>query len=274
VYTYYAAPSLGEIASLVWDWGNPMLNPRNGLFGAIVIGPKGAKYRDPKTGADISNKNSWIADVIIDRTIPGYERRSNYRDAALYFQDEDNILGTSFMPYVQNAAGLTGVNYRSEPYKFREEQGCTLGKMFQPCAVDKPEDPVTPMIEAHAGDPVRIHIFGGSSEQNGMFSVEKHEWPIEPFMEGADDISVVEFAGSETLDAFIKSAGGPYRLPGDYVWSNQRLPYSQSGQWGYFRVLPVGDPRILPLSKSAADGRRTETTGQDHVAVSATLPSR
>ncbi|MGH7229970.1 MAG: multicopper oxidase domain-containing protein [Nitrospiraceae bacterium] len=248
VYTYYADPFLGEISSLVWDWGNVMLNPRNGLFGAVVLGPKGSIYRDPKTGADISNKNSWIADVIVDRTIQGNERRANYRDAALFFQDEDNIIGTSFMPYVQNAAGLTGVNYRSEPYKFREETGCTLGKMFQPCAADKPEDPVTPTIEAHAGDPVRIHVFGASSEQNGMFGIEMHEWPIEPFMPGADDISVVEFAGSETLDAFVKSAGGPYRMAGDYVWSNQRLPYSQSGQWGYLRVLPVGDQRLLPLS--------------------------
>jgi hypothetical protein len=136
-YTYYADPSLGEIASLVWDWGDVMTNPRNGLFGAIIIGPKGAAYRDPKTGADISNKNSWIADVIVDRTIPGYEHRANYRDAALFFQDGDNIIGTSFMPYVQNAAGLTAVNYRSEPYKFREEIGCTLGRVFQPCAVER-----------------------------------------------------------------------------------------------------------------------------------------
>jgi hypothetical protein len=258
VYTYYADPFLGEIASLVWDWGNPMLNPRNGLFGAVVIGPKGATYRDPKTGADITNKNSWIADVIVDRTIPGYEHRRNYRHAALFFQDEDNIIGTSFMPYVQNAAGLTGVNYRSEPYKYREERGCTLGKMFQPCVADKPEDPVTPVIEAHAGDPVRIHVFGASNEQNGMFGIEKHEWPIEPFMGGADDISVVEFAGSETLDAFIRSAGGPYRVAGDYVWSNQRLPYSQSGQWGYLRVLPEGDHRILPLQGAAPKGRSAE----------------
>ena len=258
VYTYYADPFLGEIASLVWDWGNPMLNPRNGLFGAVVIGPKGATYRDPKTGADITNKNSWIADVIVDRTIPGYEHRRNYRHAALFFQDEDNIIGTSFMPYVQNAAGLTGVNYRSEPYKYREERGCTLGKMFQPCVADKPEDPVTPVIEAHAGDPVRIHVFGASNEQNGMFGIEKHEWPIEPFMGGADDISVVEFAGSETLDAFIRSAGGPYRVTGDYVWSNQRLPYSQSGQWGYLRVLPEGDHRILPLQGAAPKGRSAE----------------
>jgi hypothetical protein len=257
-YTYYADPFLGEITSLVWDWGNVMVNPRNGLFGAVVIGPKGSKYRDPKTGADISNKNSWAADVIVDRTIPGNETRSNYRDVALFFQDEDNIIGTSFMPYVQNVAGLTGINYRSEPYKYREETGCSLGKIFQPCTADKPEDPVTPMIEAHAGDPVRIHVLGANNEQNGMFSVEKHEWPIEPFMRGADMISVVEFSGSEVLDAFLPSAGGPYRMAGDYVYSNQRLPYSQSGQWGYLRVLPAGDQRLLPLSGAAAGVKSAE----------------
>ena len=54
------------------------------------------------------------------------------------------------------------------------------------------------------------------------------------------------------LDAFLPSAGGPYRLPGDYVYSNQRLPYSQSGQWGYLRVLPAGDQRLLPLAGAGA----------------------
>jgi len=83
------------------------------------------------------------------------------------------------------------VNYRSEPYKYREEQGCSLGKVFQPCKADKPEDPATPIIQSHAGDPVRIHVIGANNEQNGMFSVEKHEWPIEPYMRGADQIGVV-----------------------------------------------------------------------------------
>ncbi|MBI3603033.1 MAG: multicopper oxidase domain-containing protein [Nitrospirae bacterium] len=272
-YTYYADPFLGEAASLVWDWGNVMTNPRNGLFGAVIIGPKGAKYRDPKTGEDISQKNSWVADVIVDRSIPGNEMRANYRDAALFFQDEDNIIGTSFMPYVQNVAGLTGVNYRSEPYKFREESGCSLGKMFQPCKTDKPEDPVTPIIETHAGDPVRIHVFGANNEQNQMFSVEKHEWPIEPFMRGADQISVVEFSGSEAIDAFLRSAGGPYRVPGDYVWSNQRLPYSQSGQWGYLRVLPSGDQRLLPLT-GATPGVRKAAVEQPEAAQAIPVASK
>ena len=265
VYTYYADPFIGETASLVWDWGNVMTNPRNGLYGGIVIGPKGATYRDPKTGADISTKNSWVADVIVNRTIQGYENRQNYRDVALFFQDEDNIIGTSFMPYVQNTAGLTAVNYRSEPYKFREASGCSLGKVFQPCSVDKPDSIATPLIEAHAGDPVRIHVFGASNEQNGMFSVEKHEWPIEPFMRGADQISVVEFSASESLDAFIPAAGGSFRLPGDYVWSNQRLPYAQSGQWGLLKVLPTDDQRILPLSQQAPSIKRAGSEAGDPI---------
>ncbi|MDR4494327.1 MAG: multicopper oxidase domain-containing protein [Nitrospirales bacterium] len=258
-YTYYADPSNGEITSLVWDGGDLMNNPRNGLFGSVIIGPKGSVYRDPKTGEDITLKNSWVADVLVDTSIPGNEHRKNYRDVALFFQDEDNIIGTSFMPYVQNVAGLTGVNYRSEPYPYREEAGCSVSRMFQPCTVEEPRDPSTPLIQAHAGDPVRIHVLGASSEQNGMFSVEKHEWPIEPFMPGADLLSVVEFGGSEVIDAFIPAAGGDYHLPGDYVWNNQRLPYSQSGQWGYMRVLPVGDQRLLPLSGTSPGVKEART---------------
>ena len=261
-YTFYADPYIGETQSLVWDFGNVSMNPRNGLFGAIIIGPKGSTYRDPKTGEDISLKNSWVADVMIDHSIEGNEKRANYRDVSLFFQDEDNIIGTSFMPYVQNVAGLTGINYRAEPYPFREEAGCTLGRIFQPCEVDNPKDPVTPVIEAHAGDKVRVHVFGASSEQNGMFTVEKHEWPIEPFLPGADMISTVEFAGSEGLDIFLPSAGGKWSLPGDYVYGNGRLPYSQSGQWGLLRVLPPTDQRILPLEGDAVSSKQA---GLDHV---------
>jgi hypothetical protein len=260
-YTYYAHPANKETTSLVWDGGNIVVNPRNGLYGAIIVGPRGSQYRDPVTGQDVSEKNSWRADVIVDRSLSENAGKSNYRDVALFFQDEDNIIGTAFMPYVQNVAGLTSVNYRSEPYKFREEQGCSLDKVFMPCKVDKPEDPVTPLIEAHAGDAVRIHVIGANNEQNGMFSVEGHEWPIEPYMPGADQISVVEYSGSETLDVFLRGgAGGPARLVGDYIWSNQRLPYTQSGQWGYLRVLPAGDGRIQPLYKGgAAGGRHAES---------------
>ncbi|MFO0733223.1 MAG: hypothetical protein U0361_20105 [Nitrospiraceae bacterium] len=98
-YTYYAHPANKETTSLVWDGGNIVVNPRNGLYGAIVIGPKGSQYRDPVTGADVSLKNTWRADVIVDAGLPKNVGKRNYRDVALFFQDEDNIIGTAFMPY-------------------------------------------------------------------------------------------------------------------------------------------------------------------------------
>jgi hypothetical protein len=92
-----------------------------------------------------------------------------------------------------------------------------------------------------------------------MFGIEGHEWPIEPYMPGADMISVVEYAGSEVLDVFVRGgAGGPYRQTGDFVWSNNRLPYAQSGQWGYLRVLPTGDSRLQPLGMAGAAPKQAE----------------
>ncbi|MFI5305078.1 MAG: multicopper oxidase domain-containing protein [Nitrospiria bacterium] len=246
-YTFYAPPEYGEFAANVWDWGNPLNNVRDGLFGAIIIGPKGAKFRNPKTGEDSSLKNSWLVDVILDRTLGESSGRSDYRDASLFFQDKD-VTGNFLMPYVTHVAGLTGVNYRSEPWSWRQDQGCELWNIFSAC-VKSEEEPVTPTILAHAGDPVRIHVFGSFNEQNQVFSLEGHEWPLEPRMIGSDNLSSLQFGGSENLDVFIKDgAGGPFHIPGDYLWQNHRVAYWEAGQWGYLRVLPVGDRRIMPLN--------------------------
>ena len=262
-YTYYAHPALGQTAALVWDWGNVLKNVRDGLFGAIIVGPKGSKYRDPVTGQDVSQENSWNVDVLVDRDLPENAELANYRDASLYFQEEDNIMSTSFMPYLQQVAGLTGVNYRAEPWSYREDEGCEYGNMFTPCVADE-TDPATPVIQAHAGDAVRIHVFGAFDEQNQVFSLENHEWPLKPDMKGADMLGSAQFGGSENLDVRV-TAGGPFHIPGTYVWQNHRLQYAQAGQWGYFRVLPTGDQRILPLSTGPAS--RTAGTGQEQSGV-------
>jgi hypothetical protein len=268
-YTFYAHPDLGETAALVWDWGNFINNVRDGLFGAIVVGPRGSKYRDPSTGEDVTLKSSWTADVVVDRSIPENAYRSDYRDAALFFQDEDNIIGTSFMPYIQQIAGLVGVNYRSEPWLYREEEGCEPWNIYTACIVGEAA-PVTPVILAHAGDPVRIRVFGAFNEQNQIFSIEGHEWPFKPNMPGADMLSSLQFGGSEYLDVYLKEgAGGPFGIPGDYIWQNHRMPYVQAGQWGYLRVLSPGDKRIIPLNSGGPGTRAAEAPqGGDAVPVS------
>jgi len=42
------------------------------------------------------------------------------------------------------------------------------------------------------------------------------------------------------------------------VWSNARLPYAQSGQWGYLRVLPAGDSRIQPLGHAGMGSKQAD----------------
>lgn len=253
-YTFYAHPEYGENAALIQDWGNVVENPRNGLFGAIIIGPRGSKYRDPVTGEDVTMKNAWQADVIVDRSIPGNEDRTNYRDAALFFQDEDNLMNTSFMPYAQKIGGLIGVNYRSSmPLDYALENGCDAGTIFQ-CVSEK-GGVSTPIIEAHAGDKVLIHVFGAFMEQVGVFALDGHEWP-EDSAKGAHLHSALEFGGSSYLRIDLRGgAGGPWQVPGDYVYMNHRPAYTDAGQWGLLRVLPKGDKRILALNPIDLDVR-------------------
>jgi hypothetical protein len=194
-----------------------------------------------------------MVDVIVDPKLPANKGRANYRDAALFFQDEDNVIGTAFMPYVRDSAGLTAVNYRIEPFAWRASKyECEFEDGF---ACEGAPDPATPLIKAKAGDAVRIHVLGAHSEQNSTFSIENHQWPLEPDLEGAEMLEAQHFGGHETLQVNIK-AGGPYALPGDYVWMSHRMAYAEAGQWGFLRVLPRKDGDLASLGDYPAKGNK------------------
>ncbi|MEE9278776.1 MAG: hypothetical protein V3V67_01245, partial [Myxococcota bacterium] len=248
-YTFYAHPEYEESAALVSDWGDVTKHVRDGLYAALIVGPRGSRYYDPVTRADITLGNSWRADVVVDTSLPENRGRRNYRDVALFFQDEDNVIGTAFMPYVRDAAGLTAVNYRIEPFIWRSEQyECDFEDGFH-CG--GAPDPATPIIEAHAGDPLRVHVFGAHNEQSSTFSIEGHQWPLEPAMDGAELLEAQQFGATGALEINI-DAGGPHATPGDYVWLSHRLAYAEAGQWGILRVLPPRDERIASLESQGA----------------------
>ncbi|MDP7016664.1 MAG: cytochrome c peroxidase, partial [Pirellulaceae bacterium] len=237
-YTFYAHPDHGETAAMISDWGDVTSHQRDGLYGAIIVGPRGSQYYDPATGDDITLKNAWRADVVIDDSIPENAGRTSYRDAALFFQDEDNVIGTSFMPYVRDAAGLAAVNYRIEPLVWRSEKyEVELEDAYVTTGND---DPVTPIIEALPGDAVKIHVFGAHSEQNTIFALEGHQWPLEPGMDGTEMLESEQLGATEALEVNIV-AGGTHKIPGDYVYMSHRLAYAEAGQWGLLRVIGGGD---------------------------------
>src|SRR5205085_151577 len=111
-------------------------------------------------------------------------------------------------------------------------------------------DPSTPLLQAYAGDAVRIHVFVPSSEQSHVFSVEGHEWPQEPGRAGTNRLSAVQVGSVEAITLLLDDgAGGPAHLPGDYLYGDHREPFRDAGLWGLFRVL---DPvaccgALLPL---------------------------
>ena len=115
-YTYLCPSGVrGELAALIQDWGNVIENPRNGLFGSIIVGPKGSQYRDPVTGDDLSQKSSWRADVIVDRNPRATKLDRTIGPSRSCSRTKITSSGVSFMPYIQKVAGVTAVNYRSEP---------------------------------------------------------------------------------------------------------------------------------------------------------------
>ena len=217
VYTYYAHPALGERAALVLDGGDPLVNPRLGLYGALIVGPPGAVYTDPASGAAIAA--GWRADVHLPDG-------SAYRDFALFLQDEDTVIGTHLMPYTQQVAGVVGLNYRNA--------GQWSGE----------GTPQTPLLEAYAGDPIRVHLLLPSSEQAHVFSLEGHRWPLQPGRAGSDLLDSVQVGGLEAITIQpMGGAGGEAALAGDYLYGDHRLPYREAGLWGLLRVYPAGEER-------------------------------
>ena len=113
-------------------------------------------------------------------------------------------------------------------------------------------------------------MLGAFSEQVQLFTVDGHEWPHEPYMQGADQVSTMEFGGSEVINAYLTGgAGGPNKIVGDYLWKNQRPAFANAGQWGLFKVLPIDDQRILPLMPQVPS-RKTAENENDGGAVSLT----
>jgi hypothetical protein len=157
------------------------------------------------------------------------------------------------MPYIKDTAGLTGVNYRAEPHIWRiKGLKCPPDRIY---TCPEAGDPATPLLEAHVGDLVKVHVLVPFSEQNGVFAFEGHTFPLEPAMQGSENLSSIQFGGTEALDLLVR-AGGSARLAADYIWMNHRMAYMEAGQWGIFRVLPAGDRQILSLGPGPKGGDR------------------
>ena len=129
---------------------------------------------------------------------------------------------------------MVGLNYTAEPLQKRLEIDQDTSRVF---SSEVHGDPVTPMMEAFAGDAVKVHVLAPFSEQAQVFTLEGHQWPLEPARSGSDLLSSVQVGGLEAISIEpVYGAGGRVGLPGDYLYGDHREPYRVAGLWGFFRV--------------------------------------
>lgn len=210
---------------------------RHGLFGALVAEPSGATWTHPETGEPLAS--GPVADIHTDQPV-GVDVSGSFRELLLFTQD-DNPLAR-----VDRSTGGT-FNLRAEPLEDREGPSELL------FSSEAHGDPATPVLRAHLGDPVVIRDLVGAANEVHTLHVDGHWFRAEAFSPGSRPLAAIDVGVSERFDLVLRAAGGPQRMPGDYLYESGRPTKLREGNWGILRVLPPGDDAIRPLQRPAED---------------------
>lgn len=235
-YRLYANHEVG--VALIRDYGNVFKNPERGLYGALIIEPRGSTYLHPTTGQPLA---SGVEAIISSPNEP------DFREFAVFMHDSDPSIGLHVMPYHSTVKGPVAINYRSEPLAARQKSSKQPdpSTLFSASTLGAPN---TPMFRAEAGDPVRIRLLHGYGEQSQVFALEGHHWAMTPRLPGSLQVYATRIGTQEALDlALVGGAGGPQAVPGDYLYLNQRLAFMEAGQWGLMRVYVPGTSNLFKL---------------------------
>ncbi|HVF18836.1 MAG TPA: hypothetical protein VNA14_01150, partial [Mycobacteriales bacterium] len=249
-YEFFAHPEVGETVGMLRDGGDLGSGPGLGLYGAIVVGPAGAVIRDPASGREL---DPAVGTAVVVEPLGARA----YRDMTLLMHDDDASLGTHRMPYRPRVDGRVGVNYQAAPLADRLGRDAGRGAAYRSSVHG---DPATPLLQAYAGDPVRLNVLAPWSEQSQVFGLEGHRWPSDPGLPGTTLLSAQKVGGAEALTLRLV-AGGDQALPGDYRYGNRRLPFTEAGMWGLLRVHPAGSSTAVlrPLARERRTGLPSST---------------
>lgn len=281
IYRWYATPTTPvEIGptNLV-DFGDVRGHRHHGLFGGIVVEPKGSSYADPRTGAAL--RNGPLADI----RRPGVPDR---REATIYFQDGLNLRERSgaIIPDPMDHGGVgnldaedqgeKGFNYANEPFARRigaigpAPDGDRLAHVFDSRVHG---DPVTPIIRAYAGDPLSIHVLQGADKpRQHVFAQSGLAWFAARGDPGSELVGAqggISVGRALTVEANVPDAVGDYQFGCQVGFHHQ-----SGGLWGLLRVYPrptdasVRLTPIPPVDDPRLGGRPVAALDTDRIAAS------
>ena len=143
------------------------------------------------------------------------------------------------------------ISYRAEPMINREHELfrllCKDSNYFGDRPVLNEEqhhsswmfgDPVTPILKAYMGDPVRIRLVHGGVKETHVFHLHLYEWHAAPQDNNSPRIDAISFSPQtgHTIEP-IWGAGNRQQVAGDVIWHCHLYPHFHEGMWGMFRTF-------------------------------------
>ncbi|HEX8345347.1 MAG TPA: multicopper oxidase domain-containing protein [Actinoplanes sp.] len=248
-YWYVPEQLAGSTANLV-DLADRRGHRHHGLFGGLLIEPKGSTWTDPGTGAPIVTGSSAVI-----RWTAADGTAKVFREHALQWQDGLNLRtpsGAAIAPagVVEDPyeLGNRGVNYRTERFAPRLDHDPLQANVLSSVVHG---DPATPVLNAYVGDPVKLRVLISSDRGRAhSFLLGGHGWNYQPADSASTVVSargVLLASQSATLD-LVGGAGGPRGTSGDFLYRDgNQINQTNAGLWGLLRVHSTPQPGLLPL---------------------------
>jgi FtsP/CotA-like multicopper oxidase with cupredoxin domain len=235
-YLWYADREYG--ACLLSSFGDLRNHRNHGLFGAIIIEPKGLRY---------FNEVSFFGNSHNDQAIISVCGIEPFREFVLFAQNgirlldaRGKIIKTTEMGEPgehdpdHEDTGEKGYNYRSERLFNRLSRVPVISKVF---SSKTHGDPSTPIFNAYCGERVIIRLLmTGDKPRNIGFTLHGHTWKAQI----GDSLSrVISTQGAISVGGVynIELEGGANQHKGDYLYRSGSLKWDvESGMWGILRI--------------------------------------
>ncbi|CAI3540853.1 manganese oxidase [Clostridium neonatale] len=243
VERYYANEELN--ACFFHDHFNPNSHQQHGVFGEVIIEPKGSKYYDPKTGKRIKYGTKAVIETPSGRKFR--EFGLFVHDFALLFDKKGNPLNKPPFPGSHDDPGVMGINYKCEPLRERLTKEKLNGEdsayVFSSRIHD---DPVTPILETYPGDEIVIRLLDGAQEEQHAFNINGMKWRKEITDIRSPLVQAQTIGISEVFNIRIKD---DYE-GGDYLYYFGGQDDLWLGLWGIIRAYKNKTKNLLPINSS------------------------
>mgnify|MGYP000206242543 CR=1 FL=1 len=272
------------------------VDQNRGLFGGLVVEPKGMDARNPKTGefyqpinnpanGEVCGSNPSVPEESNKCTgaatgtamdLIGPKPDDDFREFGLAFQDFVSLTKPGGNPqlksdtinapnapeeFPENDPGTVGINYKNAPFQLRDTKN---GQPVDPAYTFSSTvfgDPQTPVLNTYAGDPVRMRLIQGSQEEAHVFQLNGMRWREEPDdpdspLVNAKTVGVSDAPNFEVPK--VTCGASDEACIGDYLYSGTSIDDLYGGMWGILRARGARTPSLLPLPDNPSPDATTD----------------